>query len=114
MRGERAAAVRGEAIEAPMALAGPLDPASLDQAAVFEPQQGWVKCRQRKRQASARPCFDQLPDLVAMPRPRLQERQDQHLGAPLLQFRTEHSASLYVATRSIDGDSPGKVGCAVV
>src|SRR5688572_25994723 len=103
MRGKRAAALRGQAVEAPVTLAGLFDPASGDQAAVLEPQQGWIKCRQRKRQASARPCFDQLADLVAMPRARLQERQDQHLCAPLLQFRTEHVASLYVATLTIDG-----------
>src|SRR5688500_17763231 len=107
MRGQRAAALRGEAVEAPLALAGPFNPAPLDQAAVFEPQEGGVERRQRKRQASARSCFDELADLVAMPRPRLQQRQDQHLRAPLLQFRAEHSASLYVATRSIHGGSPG-------
>src|SRR3954454_24648041 len=101
MRGERAAALPGEAIETPVALAGLFDPPPGDQAAVFEPQQGWVECGQRKGQASARSCFDQLADLVAMPRPCFQERQDQHLCAPLLQFRTEHNASLYVGTRSI-------------
>src|SRR5688572_27595680 len=109
MGGESSPAVCGEPIEAPFALAGLLHPPSLDQAAVLEPQQGGVERRQRKTQAPAGPRFDELPDLVSMPRPGLQQRQDQHLGAALLQFRTEHSASLYVTTRSIDDGKGRKV-----
>src|SRR4029077_17421523 len=78
------------------------DPPALDQTAVLEAQEGGVQRRQREREPSARPRLDQLSEFVAVPRPRFQQRQNQHLAAALFQFRTEQNAALYVATLSID------------
>ena len=68
---QRAPAFGRQPVEAALALAGLLDPAALDQAAVLEPQQGRVERRQREGQPPAGSRLDQLADLVAVPRPRL-------------------------------------------
>src|SRR5262245_3087670 len=100
--GQNPAARRRQSVETAIALARLFDPATLDPAAVFEPQERRIQRRQRKGQPAARPRLDELADLVAMARPGVDERQDQHLDAAFLQFGAEHGfASLYVGTRSM-------------
>src|SRR5688572_24550101 len=94
--GEHASSFRGEAVEASLPLAGLLDPSPLDPAAVFEAQQRGVERGEREGQAAARARFDQLADFVAVPRPRVDQRQDQHLGAAFFEFRTEHLEPPYM------------------
>src|SRR5215203_2422528 len=90
LAGEDVTPLRGQPVEAAFALTGFLHPSTFDQSAVLEPEQGGVERRQGKGQASARTGLDQLPDLISVARPIFDQRQDQHLGAALLQFRTEH------------------------
>src|SRR6187200_1704125 len=66
---ERAPAVGRKAVEAALALAGLLDPAALDQAAIFQAQQRRIERRQGVGQPPAGACLDQLTDLVAVARP---------------------------------------------
>src|SRR5688572_22615943 len=87
---EHTAAFRREAIEAALALAGFLDPSPFDPAAVLETEKRGIESRQREGEAAAGAGFDELADLVAMARAGFDERQHQHLGAALLQLRTEH------------------------
>src|SRR5688500_12022347 len=87
---QHAASFCRQPVETAFALTGTLDPASLDQATAFEPEQRWIQRRERKRQPAAGAGLDQLADLISVPRARLEQRQDQHLDAALLQFRSEH------------------------
>src|SRR5262245_59924277 len=79
-----------EAVVAPAALPGLLDPAALDPAAFFEAIQQRIKGCDTERDGTARLRLDQLAQLVAVPRLRLQQREDQQLGASLLELAVEH------------------------
>src|SRR5687767_7027005 len=92
--GQDAAALGGQPIETALAMPRLLDPPALDQAAVLETKQCRVEGRQGEAEAAAGARLDELADLIAVPRLRLQQRQHQHLGAALLQFGAEHRASL--------------------
>ena len=74
--GQDAPAFGREPVEAAFALAGFLDPSSLDPSAVLEPQQRRIEGRQREVQPPARPRLDELADLVAVPRPPFEQRED--------------------------------------
>src|SRR5688572_12471189 len=77
---ERAPAVGSEPVEAALALAGFLDPAPLDQAAILEAQQRRIERRQGEGEAAAGTRLDQLADLVAVAGLPVQQGQDEHLG----------------------------------
>src|SRR5262245_27338774 len=78
-----AAAVGRDAVETPPTLTGLLDPTSLNQPASLELVEHRVQRRDVKLQDAAGSFFDQLPDLVPMPRAILDERQHQQLRASL-------------------------------
>ena len=77
----------GDAVVALAPLPGLLDPAPLDQPAGFHPVEQRIERGGVKGQDAVRPLLDQLGDLVAVARALLEQRQDQHLGAALLQRR---------------------------
>src|SRR5690348_3986363 len=81
-----------QAIEAAPAVAGLLDPAAGDEAAVLEPAQHGIQRSDAKRQPAAGLGLDELADLVAMPGARAQQGQDQQLGAAFLQLVVRHDA----------------------
>src|SRR5262245_56077485 len=87
---EHAPAVRREPVEAATTLAVPFQPAPTDQAAALEPAQHGIQRGDAELELAERSPLDHLPDVVAMPRPVLEQRQDQQLGAPFLQLATEH------------------------
>src|SRR6185295_10955172 len=90
---QHAPALTREPVETALALARLLDPTALEPPAVLEPEQRRVQRGQREGQPPARPGLDELADLVAVPGSGLDERQDQHLDAALLEFGTEHGAT---------------------
>src|SRR4029079_4432541 len=78
---EHLGAGRGEPVVAAPALAGLLDPAALDPAALLEAVEERIQMSDTEAEAAARPGFDQLAQVVSVPRLILDERQDQQLGA---------------------------------
>src|SRR5262249_19953515 len=68
----------------------PLDPASL-----LKPVEQRIERGDVETQRPARTGLDQFGNLVAVPLPDLNEREDQQLGAALLQFAVENS-SVYI------------------
>ena len=85
---------RRETVKAALALPGLLDPTPFDPAAVLEPQQRGIERRQRELQTAAGARLDQLADFITVARTRLEQRQDEHLGAALLELRAEHRHSM--------------------
>src|SRR5688500_13338438 len=88
--GQRLAARGCQLVVPPSALAGLFNPPSLDQAGPLQPVQRRIQRRDLKTDCAAGTLFDQLRDLVAVPRPFLDEREDQHLGTALLQVARAH------------------------
>src|SRR5579864_3327021 len=80
-----------EAIKTAIALAGLLDPAALEPPPALEPKQRRIQRGKGKGQPPARPRLNQLADVVAVSRPRLDERQHEHLNAALFQLGVEHT-----------------------
>src|SRR4029453_16542185 len=88
--GEHLPALRGEPKEAAAPLAGPLLPAAFDESAALEPDEHRIERRDAQIQLAARALLDALADVVAVPRSRLEQGQDQELRAAFLEFATEH------------------------
>src|SRR5688500_1199761 len=82
--GEYAAAGVGNAVVAPPALSGLLDPAAFDPAAILEPVQRGVERGEGEAQAAAGPFGDQPGDLVAVVMLVLDDGEDDQLGAAFL------------------------------
>src|SRR5262245_16558676 len=87
---EGAPAVGREAVEAAAPRPGALQPAPPDGTPVLETAQHRVERGDPQLQLAARAPLDRLADVVAVPRPGFEQRQDQQLGAPFLQLATEH------------------------
>src|SRR5262249_49945406 len=90
LRSQHARAGWRQPVVAPPPLARLLDPAALDPAALLQPVEQRVERCDAEAEQATRARFDQLAQVVAMPRLILDERQDQQLGAPLLQLAIEH------------------------
>src|SRR5262245_64405964 len=80
---------------APPPLTGLLHPLPLDPAALFKPVEQRIERGDMETQRPARTGLDQFGNVVAVPGPSLDEREDQQLGAALLQFAVENS-SVYI------------------
>src|SRR3954453_9194412 len=96
--GEHLPAGLGDAVVAAAALAGLLDPAALDPAAVLEPVEGRVEGGEREAQPAIGPLLDQLRDLVPVVALVFDNREDDQLGAALLRFlecARRHAGPLY-------------------
>src|ERR1044072_6117021 len=91
LRGEDVGADGREAVVAPAALSRLLNPAAENPAALLESIQQRVERRDAKFQQAARSHLDQLAQVVAVPRLILEQRQDEELGAPLLELAIEHA-----------------------
>src|SRR5690349_14576154 len=89
LAGERLAPAPRELVIAAPALAGALDPAPFDQAAVLEAVQRRIERCDVEGDRPARAGGDQLSDLVAVALPLFQQRQDQQLRAAALQLPFE-------------------------
>src|SRR6266545_762369 len=76
----------GQPVVAPAALASAFDPAAFDEALVFEPIQGRIERRGVERDGAAGSFLNQPADVVPVPLPLVEQREDQHLRAPSLQF----------------------------
>src|SRR6185503_13432904 len=90
LRGQHLRAGRGQAVIAAPALAGLLDPAALDPAALLEAVEQRIEGGDAELQHAARSRFDQLAQVVAVSRLILDQRKNQELGAPLLELAIEH------------------------
>src|SRR5262245_19848894 len=90
LRREHPSAFEGQPVVAPPALPRLLDPPALDPAALLEPVEQRIERRDVEAQRAVRARLDQLADVVAVPGPRLEQREDHQLGAPLLQFAVQH------------------------
>src|SRR5688500_9145352 len=83
---EHAAAFGREVVEAPPPLAGLLDPAPLEPAALLEAIEQRVQRRDVELDLAAGAQLYELADLVAVTRARLDDRQHDELGGAFLQF----------------------------
>src|SRR5258706_5823574 len=79
----------GEAVVAAAALPGALDPAPVDQPLVFEAVEGRVERRGMERDRAAGTLVDEAADVVPVPLPLVEQRQDQDLGAAALKLPLE-------------------------
>src|SRR5262245_12448076 len=77
--GQDAPAFPGQSIEAPPALARLLHPAPPDPAPLLQPVEEGIERGNVEAEAAPRAGLDQLADLVAVPGPALDQRQDQQL-----------------------------------
>src|SRR5262249_49101936 len=78
--------LRRQPVVAPSSLTRLFHPPPLDQAPLFKPVQQRIKRGHVKPKLSLRPLFNQLADLIAVPRPVLNQRKNQQARASLLQF----------------------------
>src|SRR5262245_62814930 len=78
----------------PPPLPGLLHPLALDPAALFQPVEQWIERGDVEAQRAARTGFDQFGNLVSVPGPNLNQRENQQLGAALLQFADRKSTRL--------------------
>src|SRR5918911_3394431 len=79
-----------QAVIAAAALSGALHPAPLNPAAPLQAVQERVERGDVEPQRPPRTLLDQAADVVAVPRPLLDQREDQQLGTPLLQLAREN------------------------
>src|SRR5262245_5739726 len=98
---------------APPPLPGLLHPLPLDPAPLLKPVEQRIERGDVETQRPARTRLDQFGNVVAVPWPDLDEREDQQLGAALLQFAVENS-SVYIChshilCRRIYGVNRGRV-----
>src|SRR5436190_18594104 len=116
--GEYPPAFAREAIETPAALAGFFRPPAFQPTARFEPVEHRVQRGHFEPDAAVGSLVDETADLIAVPRPGFDERQDHQLGAPLLELAIEagrpymlHSNMLYHSllrtTSGVDSRSKG-------
>src|SRR5207247_9776045 len=94
----------------PSALARLFDPSALNPPAFLEAIQERVERRDAEGEDAAGPRFDQLAELVAMARLRLDEREDQQFRAAFLELAIVHRSLhmshcniLLCATRRVKG-----------
>src|SRR5215813_7438063 len=80
---------------APPPLPGLLHPLPLDPASLLKPVEQRIERGDVETQRPARTRLDKFGNVVAVPWPDLDEREDQQLGAALLQFAVEYS-SVYI------------------
>src|SRR4029079_11434786 len=78
--------IRSHGVEAASALSRLLDPPPLDPPALLEPIQERVERIDVERQLAAGPRFNQLAEVVSVPRARVEQRQDQEFGGSFLQL----------------------------
>src|SRR5688572_6806027 len=78
-------------VEAPAAFGRLFDPAALDPATLLEAIEQGIQGIDVERQLPTRPYVDQLAQLVAVPGPRLEQRQDEQLRGPALQLAVERA-----------------------
>src|SRR5262249_47027426 len=87
--GEHSAALRRQPIEPSPAFAGAFDPPTLNPAAPFQAIQQRVQRGDLEANSALGSLFDELAELIAVPGPVLDQREDEQLGASLLQFTIE-------------------------
>src|SRR5262249_4096258 len=80
----------GQAIKAAPPVAGLLDPAAADEAARLEPDEHGVQRADAEREPPAGSSFDALPDFVTVPGARIEQREDEQLGAAFLELVVGH------------------------
>src|SRR6266545_999604 len=89
--GEDVGADWGQPVIAAPALPGLLNPAAQNPAALFQSIEQRVEGGDAEFQHAARSRLDQLAEVVAVSRLILEQREDQQLGAALLQLAIEHA-----------------------
>src|ERR1051326_4658759 len=102
--GQRRAPLRRQPVESPPPLVGLLHPAPLHQPLPLQPVEHRINRRDVKLQKLAGFRFHQLRQLISMPLPPFEQRQQNHLRAAALQILGVHIRSrLYIYTLHIYG-----------
>src|SRR5215510_13262875 len=86
LRGQYLPAVFCQLVIAPPPLPGFLHPLALNPAALFQPVEQRIKRSRVELEHAIRAPLDQFAELVTVPHSSFQQRQDEQLGAALLQF----------------------------
>lgn len=86
LAGEYLPSGRRQPVKSPAPGAGTLDPAAFDQALVLQPVQNRIKGGDMKVNSALGAFLDEAADLVAVPLPFLEQRQDQQFRAATLQL----------------------------
>src|SRR4026208_527929 len=89
LAGEHTTAFRGQGVETAPPFTGFLDPLPLQPPALLEAVQERIEGCDVKLHGAVRSLLDQLADLIAVARPRLQDRQDDQLRGALLELSVE-------------------------
>src|SRR5687767_10967297 len=76
-------------VEPAAPLAGLFDPGALEPSALLEAIEQRIERIDVERQLAVGPCVDQLTQLVAVPGPRVEQRQDEQLRGASLQLAIE-------------------------
>src|SRR6185295_2471187 len=92
--GEHFSSFGSQTVITTTALARLLDPAPLNPTTAFESIEQRVKRRDIETQVPARALFNQVPDVIPMPRLVLNEGKYQQLRTPLLQLTVKHLRQL--------------------
>src|SRR5262245_3832891 len=86
LRRENAPALARQLVQAAASLPRLFRPAALNPAALLEPVEQRIERRGVKPDIAVRALLDQAGDVIAVPGPRLDQRQDQQLRTALLQL----------------------------
>src|SRR4051812_34180761 len=92
---ENAAPRFGDRVVSAAALLGALDPASDDPAALLHAVEHRVERGDVEGEHAAGARFDQFRELISMPRLRIEEREDEKLGAALFELGGEHDSYMW-------------------
>ena len=101
LRGEEFAAGGRQAVKPTPALSGLFHPAAGDQASIFEAAENGIERADAELDASFGARFDELTDLIAVARARLDQKENQEFGAAFLEFTVEHTAAQYTSVKSM-------------
>ena len=89
MVSEHAAPLSRDLVEPPAALVRFLDPCAFDPSPLFEAIQQWIERIDVERELPAGSCVNELAQLVAVTRPRIEQREDQQLGRASFELAIE-------------------------
>src|SRR5262245_41582672 len=89
--GQDTAPVGRHSVEPAAAFVGLLHPGALDPAALLQPVEQGVEGIDMKFQMAARPCLDQLAEVIAVSGTRVEQREDEQFGGPAFQLAVERA-----------------------
>src|SRR5689334_3465172 len=94
---QHGASLRRQSIKAAATFTGFFHPLAVDEPAIFEAAEHGIQRADPEGEPSVRARLDELADLVSVSRSRVEEREDDELGAAFLEFVVWHDAVNYNA-----------------